>query len=47
MSLSLPHYIMLLCLKRWGLDWLVLSHRRVSVGASRGPDLGRDKHPLE
>ena len=25
------------------LDWLVRSHRRVSVGASRGPDLGRDK----
>ena len=24
------------------LDWLVRSHRRVSVGASRGPDLGRD-----
>ena len=23
-------------------DWLVRSHRRVSVGASRGPDLGRD-----
>ena len=26
-----------------GVDWLVRSHRRVSVGASRGPDLGRDK----
>ena len=25
------------------LDWLVRSHRRVSVGASRGPDFGRDK----
>ena len=25
------------------LDWLVRSHRRVSVGASRGSDLGRDK----
>ena len=25
------------------LDWLVRSHRRVSVGASRGPDLSRDK----
>ena len=25
------------------LDWLVRSHRRVSVGASRGLDLGRDK----
>ena len=25
------------------LDWLVRSHRRVSVGASRGPVLGRDK----
>ena len=23
--------------KRMGLDWLVRSHRRVSVGASRGP----------
>ena len=27
----------------WGLDWLVRSHWRVSVGASRSPDLGRDK----
>ena len=27
----------------WGLDWLVRSHRRVNVGASRVPDLGRDK----
>ena len=26
-----------------GLDWLVRSHRRVSVGASHSPDLGRDK----
>ena len=25
------------------LDWLVRSHWRVSVGASRGPDLGREK----
>ena len=25
------------------LDWLVRSHRRVSVGASRGSVLGRDK----
>ena len=24
----------LLCLKRWGLDWLVRSHRRVNVGAT-------------
>ena len=24
------------------LDWLVRSHRRESVGASRGPNLGRD-----
>ena len=24
------------------LDWLVRSHRRVSVGASRGSNLGRD-----
>ena len=24
-------------------DWLVRSHRRVSVGANRGSDLGRDK----
>ena len=31
-------------LKCWGLDWLVRSHRRVSVGASRGPDLGRDRN---
>ena len=29
--------------KRLGLDWLVRSHRRVSVGASRDPVLGRDK----
>ena len=29
--------------KCWGVDWLVRSHRRVSVGASRGPVLGRDK----
>ena len=26
------------------LDWLVRSHRRESVGASRGPNLGRDTH---
>ena len=25
------------------LDWFVRSHSRVSVGASRGPDLGRDR----
>ena len=30
-------------LKCYGLDWLVRSHRRVNVGASRGPVLGRDK----
>ena len=30
-------------LKCLGLDWLVRSHRRVSVGASRDPNLGRDK----
>ena len=30
-------------LKCYGLDWLVRSHRRVSVGASRGSDLRRDK----
>ena len=29
-------------LKCSGLDWLGRSHRRVSVGASRGPDLGCD-----
>ena len=29
-------------LKCYGLDWLVRSHRRVSVGASRDPILGRD-----
>ena len=36
-------FFYLLCLKLWGLDWLVRSHRRVSVGASRGLVLGRDK----
>ena len=29
-------FLCLLCLKCWGLDWLVRSHRRVSVGATRG-----------
>ena len=24
-------------LRRWGLDWLVRSHRRINVGATRGP----------
>ena len=43
MSLSLPHYIMLIMFEMLGSDWLVRSHRRVSVGASRGPILGRDK----
>ena len=30
-------------LKCWGLDWLVRSHSRISVGATRGSVLGRDK----
>lgn len=42
MSLSLPHYFCCYYIEMLRLDWLVLSHRRVSVGASRGPDLGRD-----
>ena len=39
-SSALLSFIILRC---WVLYWLVRSHRRVSVGASRGPDLGRDK----
>ena len=35
-------FLYLLCLKCWGLDLLVRSYRRIHVGASRGPDLGRD-----
>ena len=29
-------FFCLLCLKCWGLDWLVRSHSRISVGATRG-----------
>ena len=37
MSLSLPHYIMLIMVESWGLDWLVRSHSRINVGATRDP----------
>ena len=43
MSLSLPHYFCCYYIEMLRLDWLVRSHRRVSVGASRSSDLGRDK----
>ena len=29
-------FSVLLLVNDWGLDWLVLSHRRISVGATRG-----------
>ena len=47
MSLSLPHYFCCYYIKMLRLDWLVRSHRRVSVGSSRGPVLGRDKRGIK
>ena len=32
-----------LCLKCWGLDWLVCSHKRVSAGATHDINLGHEK----
>ena len=37
MSLSLPHYILFIMVECWGLYWLVCSHSRISVGATRDP----------
>ena len=35
-------FLYLLCLKCWGLDWLVRSHRKEKYGCHSRLDLGRD-----